>query len=123
MRTVDGQRRVAEVTMPDGAVVFVEAIDLSDGGASEAGLGDRFDFADVAAKLKSIRAAIGDALAANRPDELTVELGIQFVVKPGALTCMLVSGETNAALTVSMTWKRDTSGATDGSAVPPPSGS
>lgn len=105
----ESRHRVVEVELPDGSTALFEALMVGGGGAHEVGLEDRFGFEHVQATLRGVTGAVTDALAAHRPDELTVEVGLEVAVRAGKLTCLIVGGEGSATMRVAMTWKREAS--------------
>jgi hypothetical protein len=95
----------AEVTLSNGAIALVRAVDL-DGGATKTKFGDRFDFTDVAATLEGLSEVIRASLVKAAPDTVTVELGLEMAVKAGKLTG-LVEGEGSGSLAVTLEWQRN----------------
>ncbi len=94
--------RVIEVELPNGAVALVRAAEIEAAGAEKVAWPDRFSFGDVAATLEGVAQAIRDAVERVKPDKMSVELGIELVVKSGKLTGLIVEGEgTGTAKTVS----------------------
>lgn len=65
---------------------------------------DRIAASDIQRGIESICKAVGGALVAAAPDSWTVELNLGF--KAGAKVPVLMSGEANAALKVTMNWKK-----------------
>lgn len=82
---------------------FVEVAEGS--GPQTVGIADALSFDGVRATVE----AIGDQLAAAwdrvRPDEATVEFGLNLTAKTGKLTGMLIEGGGDAALRITLTWK------------------
>src|SRR5215469_9305095 len=103
--------RVVEVVLPNKTVALVRAVDLDEGGqiAEKVGWKDTFDFADVSATLEGIAQAIRSGLEKVTPSKTTVELGIGLAVKNGKLTGLVVEGEANASLKVTLEWGPDRS--------------
>lgn len=101
--------RVVEVTLPNETVALVRATELDGAGAAAEKVGwkDTFDFKNVSGTLEGVAQAIREGLAKARPDRTTVELGIELAVKNGKLTGMLVEGEANASLRVTLEWGSD----------------
>jgi Na+/H+-translocating membrane pyrophosphatase len=57
--------------------------------------------------LEGMSVAVKSALAKSAPDRVSVEFGLELAVKSGALTAMLVAGEGNASLKVTLEWQHD----------------
>lgn len=107
--------RVVEVTLPNGTVALVRATELDEAGATaEKVAWKAFDLSHVSETLEGIAQAIRAGLARAQPDRTTVELGIDLVVKNGKLTGMMVEGEANASLRVTLVWGSDRPGGSDG---------
>jgi hypothetical protein len=108
------ESRVVEVTLPNQVVALVRVADLDEQRpsrtAEKVGWKDHFDFADVSKTLEGIAQAIRSGLDKAKPARTTVELGIELAVKNGKLTGMLVEGEANASLKVTLEWGGDESG-------------
>lgn len=96
--------RVIEVELPNGAVALVRAAEIEGAGAEKVAWPDRFSFGDVTATLEGVAQAIRDAVERVKPDKVSVELGIELVVKSGKLTGLIVEGEGTGSLTVTLEW-------------------
>jgi hypothetical protein len=48
--------------------------------------------------------SLADALRAARPDEVSVEFGIDLTAKSGMVVGMLAGGEAKSAIKVTLTW-------------------
>jgi hypothetical protein len=99
-------RSIVEVELPNGATALVQAIDAG-GGAVKAGRAGKSDISGVMGVLEGMSAAIRSALVEAAPDKVCVEFGLELAIKSGALTAMLVSGEGNASLKVTLEWQHD----------------
>lgn len=96
---------VVEVQLPNGTTALVRAIKVDDGGgATKTGIGDKFNFDDVAGTLEGLSSAIRTALANAAPDKVSVELGIELAIKSGKLTGLVVEGEDKGSLSVTLEW-------------------
>src|ERR1700733_14334226 len=103
--------RVVEVLLPNQTVALVQAADLDEGGqvAEKGGWKDTFYLADVSGTLEGVAQAIRSGLEKVTPSKTTVELGIQLAVKNGKLTGLLVEGQAQASLKVTLEWAAETS--------------
>jgi hypothetical protein len=101
--------RVVEVVLPNKTVALVRVAELDDGGgaAEKVGWKDTFDFEHVSGMLEGIAQAIRSGLGKVRPSKTTVELGIELAVRNGRLIGMLVEGEADASLRVTLEWGAD----------------
>jgi Trypsin-co-occurring domain 1 len=99
---------VVEVSLPNGTVALVRAADLDSTGqaAEKVGWKDTFDLEQVSGTLAGIAQAIRSGLEKAAPTKTTVELGIELAVKNGQLTGLLVSGQANTSLKVTLEWTR-----------------
>ncbi len=103
--------RVVEVMLPNKTVALVRAVELdereAEGTAEKVGWKDHFDFEQVSETLEGVAQAIRSGLVRVTPARTTVELGIDLAVKNGKLTGMLVEGQANASLKVTLEWGSD----------------
>jgi hypothetical protein len=101
--------RVVEVVLPNNTVALVRAVELDEGGgqAEKVGWKDTFDLEHVSGMLEGISQSIRAGLDKVRPSKTTVELGIELALKNGRLTGMLVDGEANASLKVTLEWSTE----------------
>ncbi|TQJ55655.1 hypothetical protein OHU34_14315 [Streptomyces sp. NBC_00080] len=121
--------RVARIALPDGTPVWAR---ISGAGELSAPSG-RLSYSDtgfaerVEASVESLHAlvtgvarSLAEPLRAVRPDEVSVEFGIELTAKAGKVVGLLADGEAKAGITVTLTWN---SGPPDLDAPPPePSG-
>jgi hypothetical protein len=108
--------RVARIAMPDGTPVWArisgaEELETPAGELSytDTGFTDR-----VQARVESLHALIGsvarslaEPVRAVRPDEVSVEFGIELTAKAGKVVGLLADGEGKAGITVTLTWKHE----------------
>ena len=103
--------RVVEVVLPNKTVALVQAVELDGAGgpAEKVGWKDTFDLDQVSGTLEGVAQAIRSGLDKVKPSKTTVELGIQLAVKNGKLTGMLVEGQAEASLKVTLEWAAELS--------------
>ncbi|MDR6976787.1 hypothetical protein J2X68_003480 [Streptomyces sp. 3330] len=119
--------RVARIALPDGTPVWAR---ISGAGELSAPSG-RLSYSDtgfaerVEASVESLHAlvtgvarSLAEPLRAVRPDEVSVEFGIELTAKAGKVVGLLADGEAKAGITVTLTWN---SGPPDLGAPPPAS--
>ncbi len=123
--------RVARIELPDGTPVWARisgAEGLLPGPRSAAyvdsgrrGGGEGTDYADsgfftdrVVGRVESldglvhgVARSLAGALRGLRPDEVSVQFGIELSGKSGTLVGLLADGEAKAALNVTLTWQGD----------------
>ncbi len=119
------------IELPDGTQVWarISPVVLSGGD------GDAYDdYDDVGALddavvrvrrlrdlITGVATSVRDAASQAAPDEVSVEFGIEFAVKSGAVVSMLAGAESTTGLKVTLTW-RDRFGPSDRAPqVPSPS--
>ena len=90
----------------DGVEFLVEVRGGGPGGAGTAGLADRLDLQGVSDTIKVVAHQLKRAWDDAKPDEATIEFGVDVTMKSGKLTGVLVDGEAQAALKVTLTWKK-----------------
>jgi len=108
--------RALLVELPDGTQVWAR---LSRDVLPDSEDADGYDdYADVGALdtvaarvhrlqdlVTGVAASVRDAAAQAAPDEVSVEFGVEFAVKSGAVVSMLAGGESTTALKVTLTWR------------------
>lgn len=99
------ESKVVEVTLPNGAVVLVQARQVDVGGATKTGLG-KLNFDSVAKTLEGVTEVVRGAVVKAAPSKVSVELGLELAVKSGALVGLIVDGESTGSLTVTLEWER-----------------
>ncbi|MDQ0583409.1 CU044_2847 family protein [Streptomyces rishiriensis] len=105
--------RVARIALPDGTPVWAR---ISGTGELTAPSG-RLSYSDtgfaerVEASVESLHAlvtgvarSLAEPLRAVRPDEVSVEFGIELTAKAGKVVGLLADGEAKAGITVTLTW-------------------
>ena len=105
MATDGAGSRIVEVTLPNGAIALVRAVDL-DGGATKTKFGDRFDFTDVGDPGRAERNNSGLAdqgRAGHRDRGARPRDGGEG----GKVTGLLVEGEGSGSLAVTLEWQRN----------------
>ncbi|WP_443057765.1 CU044_2847 family protein, partial [Streptomyces sp. IBSBF 2806] len=128
----DDVTRVARIALPDGTPVWAR---ISGAGELSAPPG-RLSYSDtgfaerVEASVESLHAlvtgvarSLAEPLRAVRPDEVSVEFGIELTAKAGKVVGLLADGEAKAGITVTLTWNSgppdlDAPPAATGAAVP-----
>jgi Trypsin-co-occurring domain 1 len=100
---------VVQVVLPNKTVALVHVVDMDQAGgpAEKVGWKDAFDLEHVSGMLEGIAQAIRSGLDQVKPTRTTVELGIDLAVRSGKLTGMLVEGQADAALKVTLEWGVD----------------
>ncbi|MGW1127770.1 CU044_2847 family protein [Streptomyces sp. NPDC002526] len=114
----DSGSRITRIELPDGTPVWARisgAEELTGPGTgggptyTDTGFGD---FADqVQARVESLHSVVTGVarslavpLRAVRPDEVSVEFGIELTAKAGKIVGLLADGEAKGAITVTLTW-------------------
>ncbi|MEU8627069.1 CU044_2847 family protein [Streptomyces sp. NPDC048669] len=114
----DSAARITRIEMPDGTPVWArisgaEELDLPATGAgptyTDTGFGDIAD--QVQARVESLQGVVTSVarslavpLRAVRPDEVSVEFGIELTAKSGRIVGLLADGEAKGAIKVTLTW-------------------
>ncbi|TWG05648.1 hypothetical protein FHX80_114127 [Streptomyces brevispora] len=114
----DSVARITRIEMPDGTPVWArisgaEELDLPAPGAgptyTDTGFGDIAD--QVQARVESLQGVVTSVarslavpLRAVRPDEVSVEFGIELTAKAGRIVGLLADGEAKGAIKVTLTW-------------------
>ncbi|MER8072613.1 CU044_2847 family protein [Streptomyces sp. NPDC094034] len=109
----DDEANVTRIEMPDGTPVWArisgaEELRRPSGGLTYADTG----FADqVQARVESLQSVVTSVarslagpLRAVRPDEVSVEFGIELTAKSGKVVGLLADGEAKGGIKVTLTW-------------------
>lgn len=113
----DSGARITRIEMPDGTPVWArisgaEELDRPEPGGltfTDTGFGDLTD--RVQARVESLHSVVTSVarslavpLRAVRPDEVSVEFGIELTAKSGKVVGLLADGEAKGAIKVTLTW-------------------
>jgi hypothetical protein len=74
-------------------------------GATKTSAVPKFDFEEVGRTLEGVAEAVKASLARAKPDKVTIELGLKLAVKSGKLTGLVVEGQGEGSLAVTMEWE------------------
>ncbi|WP_406497331.1 hypothetical protein OG936_24000 [Streptomyces sp. NBC_00846] len=112
----DSGTRITRIEMPDGTPVWArisgaEELAKPARGPAFTDIGYR-DFAEqVQARVESLQAVVtsvarslAEPLRAVRPDEVSVEFGIELTAKAGKVVGLLADGEAKGGIKVTLTW-------------------
>lgn len=115
----DSDVRITRIEMPDGTEVWArisgaEELARTGSGPSFADIGAG-DIADrVQARVESLHGVVtsvarslAEPLRAVRPDEVSVEFGIELTAKAGKVVGLLADGEAKGSIKVTLTWHGD----------------
>ncbi|MEU3185405.1 CU044_2847 family protein [Streptomyces sp. NPDC006923] len=109
----DGEARITRIEMPDGTPVWArisgaEELNRPSGGLefSDTGFAEQ-----VQARVESLQGVVTSVarslvgpLRAVRPDEVSVEFGIELTARSGKVVGLLADGEAKGAIKVTLTW-------------------
>ncbi len=104
------------IELPDGTQVWARLSPVAVPGGQD---GDGYDdyedvgaFDGAAARVRrlselitGVAASVRDAAARAAPDEVSVEFGVEFAVKSGAIVSVLADAESTTGLKVTLTWR------------------
>ncbi|MER5395323.1 CU044_2847 family protein [Streptomyces sp. NPDC002599] len=109
----DAVTRIARIEMPDGTPVWARisgADELEDPGGelslTDVGFAERIEaqVESLHAVITGVARSLAAPLRAVRPDEVSVEFGIELTAKAGKVVGLLADGEAKAGITVTLTW-------------------
>ncbi|GGV78990.1 hypothetical protein GCM10015535_14700 [Streptomyces gelaticus] len=112
----DSDARITRIEMPDGTEVWARisgAEELAQPGSgpsfTDIGAGNIAD--RVQARVESLQGVVtsvarslAEPLRAVRPDEVSVEFGIELTAKSGKVVGLLADGEAKGSIKVTLTW-------------------
>jgi Trypsin-co-occurring domain 1 len=108
------------IRLPDGTEVWarLSPVALPEGSAADEGDEGYGDYEDVGALdsaaarvlrlrdlITGVAASVRDAAERAAPDEVSVEFGVEFAVKAGAVVSVLADAEASSGLKVTLTWR------------------
>lgn len=104
--------RVARIALPDGTPVWARisgSAELSAPGElsySDTGFAERVEASveSLNSLVTGVARSLAEPLRAVRPDEVSVQFGIELTAKAGKVVGLLADGEAKAGLTVTLTW-------------------
>ncbi|MFZ3568220.1 CU044_2847 family protein [Streptomyces sp. BH097] len=106
--------RVARIALPDGTPVWArisgdaEELGLREGelSYSDTGFTDRVEASveSLHALVTGVARSLARPLRAVRPDEVSVEFGVELTAKAGKVVGLLADGEAKAGIKVTLTW-------------------
>ncbi|MFF3885266.1 CU044_2847 family protein [Streptomyces sp. NPDC001914] len=109
----DAVTRIARIEMPDGTPVWARisgADELEDPGGelslTDVGFAERVEaqVESLQSLITGVARSLAAPLRAVRPDEVSVEFGIELTAKAGKVVGLLADGEAKAGITVTLTW-------------------
>lgn len=114
----DSAARITRIEMPDGTPVWARISGAEELAGPAPGSGPTYtdtgfgDIADqVQARVESLQGVVTSVarslavpLRAVRPDEVSVEFGIELTAKSGRIVGLLADGEAKGAIKVTLTW-------------------
>jgi hypothetical protein len=104
--------RVARIALPDGTPVWARisgAAELSAPGElsySDTGFAERVEASveSLNSLVTGVARSLAEPLRAVRPDEVSVQFGIELTAKAGKVVGLLADGEAKTGITVTLTW-------------------
>jgi hypothetical protein len=98
------QGKVVSIELPNGAELLAEVTELEPAGATKVADFSGFDFSGVGATLEGLAEAVNSSLEKVKPGRVGVELALKLGVKSGKLTGLLVEGQGEASIAVTLEW-------------------
>ncbi|MFJ8927067.1 CU044_2847 family protein [Streptomyces sp. NPDC102364] len=106
--------RVARIALPDGTPVWArisgeaDELGVREGelSFSDTGITDRVEASveSLHALVTGVARSLARPLRAVRPDEVSVEFGVELTAKAGKVVGLLADGEAKAGIKVTLTW-------------------
>lgn len=98
---MDPRTEIVPVHLPNGAIIQVEATVL---GGEEKVTFKELPFGEVLTAIEGIAQSLVATLEKVKPQEASVELGLEIGIESGKLTALLVKGSGKANLKVTLKW-------------------
>ncbi|MEU5597193.1 CU044_2847 family protein [Streptomyces sp. NPDC020298] len=105
--------RVARIELPDGTPVWARisgaeelAVPSGELSYTDTGFAERVEASveSLHSLVTGVAGSLAGPLRAVRPDEVSVEFGIELTAKAGKVVGLLADGEAKAGITVTLTW-------------------
>ncbi|MET7319759.1 CU044_2847 family protein [Streptomyces sp. NPDC005549] len=105
--------RVTRIVLPDGTPVWARIsgaaeLPVPSGqlSFSDTGFGERIEASveSLNALVTGVAHSLAEPLRAVRPDEVSVQFGIELTAKAGKVVGLLADGEAKAGISVTLTW-------------------
>ncbi|MGW7257196.1 CU044_2847 family protein [Streptomyces sp. NPDC054834] len=105
--------RVARIELPDGTPVWARisgaeelAVPSGELSYTDTGFAERVEASveSLHSLVTGVARSLAGPLRAVRPDEVSVEFGIELTAKAGKVVGLLADGEAKAGITVTLTW-------------------
>jgi hypothetical protein len=105
--------RVARIALPDGTPVWARisgaeelAVPSGELSYTDTGFTDRVEASveSLHSLVTGVARSLAGPVRAVRPDEVSVEFGIELTAKAGKIVGLLADGEAKAGITVTLTW-------------------
>lgn len=96
------QSDIVPVRLPDGSLIYASARYI--GGRQDIASVGNLDLVEFAAQLETIAQVLGSAAKKACPTKAVLEFGVQLAAKSGKLTALLIEGEADATLKVTLEW-------------------
>jgi hypothetical protein len=105
--------RVARIELPDGTPVWARisgadelAVPPGELSYTDTGFAERVEASveSLHSLVTGVARSLAGPLRAVRPDEVSVEFGIELTAKAGKVVGLLADGEAKAGITVTLTW-------------------
>ncbi len=100
------ETEIVEVELPDGEIVLAE-VEVADGDVSAL---DRFKLDEIGPAAARIGVSVKDGVLRSlprKPDRLGISFGLKLAVKSGKLASVLAEASTEASVTITMEWDRE----------------
>ena len=91
--------KIVEVKLPNNEIALVRARQIDGGGATKTSVG-RLNLDSVSRTLEGVSEAVQKGLEKAAPSKVSVELAMEFAVKSGVLTALVIDGNDKRFLTV-----------------------
>ena len=95
-----------KVQLPTGEVIWVRM--PADDGPRNVAATDvlhHLNLADLRATIQGVSHSMRAALVGLRPDEVSIEFGLELALKTGKLTSVLAEASGSASITVTVAWR------------------
>lgn len=108
--------KLIQIQMPTEQVIWAQATTDGPSNVSATSVLQRLDPEELRSTIHAVSESLRQALEQLAPNEVSIEFGLEFVLKTGKLTSVLAEASGAASVKVAVTWKND--GHNPGSAAP-----
>lgn len=96
------ENTVIPLELDDDTIIHLEVLDM--GGERDVAF-ENISFGNVKKQIQRLSTEILESVKSIKPQKASIEFGIGFTLKSGELTSLIVSGEGNSSIKITLEWE------------------